>query len=383
MKYLASTHLALIGGLLVGTTSTHAQAFDPNEGASEVRTPAMYRPLPAHVVPPRYYQAAPAAAPTPSAPVAAAVPAYHAVPYTPQTIARQPTLVAPTYPAPGATAGTIAPLPALTAPVYAAPVAAAEAPAPAPMPNVVRAPDHDAPPEYTASTSTSRFTLGIEGFYDEYQEDSVSLIDKGYFAGITASYEQSLGASMYGAIEFRAARGSTDYESISGTIDDISQWDMETRLLTGYDHQHGKTKIYAGLGSRYFSDELKGKVASLGGLGYDRRIFQLYVPIGITHRFAAWGLTFTPNIEYDHLIWGNVSSRLGTIPGFTNIENEQTEGYGLRGELMMGQVDTAGRGWQVGPFVRYWDTPDSEVDGGFIEPENTRLQAGVGAKVLF
>ena len=192
---------------------------------------------------------------------------------------------------------------------------------------------------------------------------------------------------MYGAIEFRAARGSTDYESVSGTIDDIGQWDMEARLLMGYAptyYQQGRTKLYTGLGSRYFSDELKGKVASLGGSGYDRRIFQLYLPIGITYDFAAFGLTFTPNMEYDHLLWGNVSSRLGTLGGaFRNIENKQTEGYGLRGELMMGQVDARGKGWQFGPFVRYWDIPNSDADGGFIEPENTRLQAGAKMKFLF
>jgi hypothetical protein len=360
----------LVVSMFMVATPLGAHAFDPNAGASQARTPAMYQRLPSAVVPPRYYQNANAAAPIVNATsITAAAPTYSA----PQ-------------PAPyGLTTGTIAPLPTYSAPSYSTPIAVTEA-APMPTVNVVRVPENYTPPERTIS-SANRFTLGIEGFYDEYQEDSVSLVDEGYFAGITASYEHFFEPDWYGAIEFRAARGSTDYESVSGTIDSISQWDTETRALLGYTpahYQQGRTKFYTGLGTRYFSDELKGKTASLGGAGYDRRIFQLYLPIGITYEFAAYGLTFTPNVEYDKLLWGNVSSRLGTIGGaFRNLEHEQTEGYGLRGELLMGQMDERGRGWQFGPFVRYWDIPDSEVNGGFLEPENTRLQAGANLKYAF
>lgn len=357
-------HLTLLGGLLLATSSTAALAFDPNAGAVEVRTPAMYRPLPASIVPQRYYQ---------HAPVAASAPTYRA----PDTAPYQP--AEPIY----TPINTLAPLPMVSAPSYSVPLAPELPPAPAPA--LMQVPNNYTPPQRTIVTA-DRFTLGIEGFYDEYQEDSVSLVDEGYFAGVTASYEHFFQPDWYGAVEIRAARGSTDYESVSGTIDNISQWDTETRLLAGYSptyYQQGRTKFYAGLGARYFSDELKGKTSSLGDIGYDRRIFQLYVPIGITYEFAAYGLTFAPNVEVDKLLWGNVSSRLGTIPGFTNIENEQTEGYGLRGELMMGQMDERGRGWQFGPFVRYWDIPDSKVDAGFIEPENTRIQAGANLKYAF
>ena len=347
-----------------GALPTHA--FDPNEGAPPTIT-RQYRTLPESVVPARYYTD------TTLAPAAVeAAPAVIAPLPTPirNTPVEQPIAY-------------VAPAPAYVA----APIAPAYVPNNTPVNDVVRVEPSYAPTPAPQRNGKNRFSLGIEGYYDEYQEDSVALTDTGMFGGINASYTHYFRDDWYGEIDLRAAYGSTDYESISGTIDDINQWETDSRILAGYDSttQGGgqRIKAYLGLGNRYFVDELKGKTASLGGLGYDRRIYQLYLPIGVTYAFPAYGLTFTPNFEFDKLLWGNVSSRLGTIPGFQNIENEQTEGYGLRAEFMVGQTNENGRGWQFGPFVRYWDIPDSKVDAGFIEPENTRLQAGAKLKVLF
>jgi hypothetical protein len=371
--------LAFLGGLIVTATSPGAHAFNPNAGASDAQLPVMYQQrLPASVVPRRYYRNAPSTTPY-AAPVthAAAVPAYTPPPSTPYASSGNGLAPLPAYSAPA---------PAYTAPAYPAPTTYSAPMAQAPGTYVARTPQAYTPPPRTATPDDS-FTLGIEGYYDNYQEELVSLDSTGYFGGITASYEHSFNPDWYAAAELRAAYGSNDYESISGTIDGIPEWEVETRLLAGYTpryYQQRPLRLYTGLGTRYFSDELKGEVTNLGFAGYDRRIFQVYLPIGFTYQFAAYGLNFAPTIEYDKLLWGNVSSRLGTLGGpYRNIENEQTEGYGLRGELMMSQMDASGRGWQFGPFFRYWDIPDSDVDGGFIEPKNTRLQAGANVKYLF
>jgi hypothetical protein len=58
---------------------------------------------------------------------------------------------------------------------------------------------------------------------------------------------------------------------------------------------------------------------------------------------------------------------------------------------MMGQRYPNGMGWQFGPFLRYWNIPNSEFDTngafapgvGAIEPKNTRLQVGAKLKFLF
>lgn len=290
---------------------------------------------------------------------------------------------------------------AATAPVYAEapPPAVAYQPAMAAQPAPTAEPTPQTYPENSAFAAVQRDTslrprgrtsFGIEGYYDEYKEDSVSLVDQGIFGSITATHDYYFNDTVFATLDGRGSYGSTDYESISGTIDDITQWEIEGRVLIGRDanlSDASRFRYYTGLGGRYFVDELEGKVSSLGFAGYDRRIFQLYLPVGITYEFRAYGLQFAPNLEYNHLLYGYVNSRLGVIPGLYDLENTQDEGYGLRGEFLVGDINERGRGWQFGPFFRYWDIADSDIvtnpAGSWIEPENTRLQAGAKLKFLF
>lgn len=375
--------------LLAVAAPTHA--FDPNAGAEAIATAPRYAApttrLPTNIVPGRYYAQSPA-------------PAYTAAPVPQPTVIAPPPIQAPLAPAPvyaapqPATAATIAPLPEVRAlpseqfAVAATPAAGYVAPAN----TYPRQATPVAPPVYAQSRGykANRFTLGVEGYYDEYQEDVVDLEEQGYFGSVSAGYEHYFSPNYFGAIELRGSRGSVDYESISGTIDNIAQWETEGRLLFGYDQSYGagqRIKVYTGGGSRFFYDEFKGEVTSLGRSGYDRRILQFYIPVGITYEFQAYGLQFTPNIEYNHLIYGYVESRLQSIPGFQELNNYQHDGYGLRGELLVGRIDASGRGWQAGPFIRYWDIDDSDIDTtpAFtgLEPANTRLQLGAKFKYLF
>jgi hypothetical protein len=399
---------------LLAVLGTQALAFDPGAGAPNAATMqaapyATYAPLPEGVVPARYYQysaavptvARPASmntAPMPSNNVATIVPPAPLVAASPvaapmTTTVSTPALVAitpapaPTYNAPTYNA------PAYNAPAIAQPYAQIE---PAAGSNVrsnansyLRRPTSNQTANLRPVINTDRYSVGIEGYYDEYEEDSVDLKDQGVFGSITASYEHDFNAQWYGRAEGRGSYGNADYESISGEIDNIPQWELEARLLAGYNLLHGsaKTSFYSGIGTRYFVDELKGESTSLGALGYDRRILQVYLPIGFTYSFNAYGLQFTPNLEYDRLIYGHVNSRLQTIPGFYELNNIQTSGNGFRGELMMRALDGRGAGWEFGPFFRYWDIADSNDDtnpsGTWLEPENTRLQVGASVKYLF
>lgn len=44
-------------------------------------------------------------------------------------------------------------------------------------------------------------------------------------------------------------------------------------------------------------------------------------------------------------------------------DNTQHDGYGLRGEIMIGQKPSSVSdiGWEFGPFVRYWNIKDSNI----------------------
>ena len=92
--------------------------------------------------------------------------------------------------------------------------------------------------------------------------------------------------------------------------------------------------------------------------------------------------TLTPNLEYDAFLAGRVESKTRSIIG-TDLTNNQTifQGYGVRGEIMLGQKKTGGFGWEAGPFARYWHLKTSDLDhqtGAFVEPNNYRLQTGGG-----
>jgi hypothetical protein len=240
--------------------------------------------------------------------------------------------------------------------------------------------------------------VGIEGFYDQYQERVVDLTTRSKYGSLTGAWMHYFNPEMYTAIEGRASKGSENYKSVSGSVHGTDAWEFENRYLAGYDHEltpGQRYKVYIGLGGRYYIDEGKGEVTDTGFLGYDRRIFQLYMPIGTTYEFQAWGLTFSPNAEFDPLLYGYVNSRQQNISGGADGRNVQKTGFGIRGEFMMGQTDASGYGWQFGPFFRYWNMNNSDPDYSaahdegyppgyaLYEPHNLRWQVGAALRFLF
>lgn len=239
------------------------------------------------------------------------------------------------------------------------------------------------------------FRVGVEGFRDNYKEDTVKLTEHSDVVSVTADYIHDKNG-YFSTVQTRLSKGDDDYKSVSGTIKGITQYEGEARLLAGLRIPIGGTGgvqallPYVGIGSRYFYDKSKGTVTSLGFFGYDRRILQFYIPIGMMWSFNKWGYTFSPMAELDMLIYGKVHSRFRNFdPGAENLDNTQKRGYGLRGEFMVGQ-QYEDFGWQFGPFVRWWNINDSETDtvvgtqaGTYLEPENTRLQAGAAFRVNF
>ncbi len=388
-----------------------AQAWDPFAGADDGSSdPAAVQPTPkphnthVHREAPTthpfdstnqpHYTVSPAmhfAAPTPQPvtaqaytppPVYVQPPTYTPPPAAPQPVASyQPTAggapMTTTYAAPTA---AYAPQPANSFVVPPAPTyAAAE---PAAMPYQVYQP----PQSY--NTHSDHFRVGVDAFYDHYEEPDTfpDLKVNTIYGSIDGAWEHYYSSSWYSGLEGRVSFGKSHYKSNSGEIDNSPDWELDGRMLAGWQVPgRGNTlKIYSGLGTRYFLDYFKDD--AIPGT-YDRRIFQLYMPIGATYVYKANnGWTFTPNLELDPLLYGHVESRTNLILGDT-AESRQTlfSGIGVRGELMMGKISPEGRGWQFGPFFRYWDVDDSDPDftTGTLEPRNTRWQAGAKVEYLF
>lgn len=238
-----------------------------------------------------------------------------------------------------------------------------------------------------AALAADNFSLGLEGFRDHYQEPDpgVQVDEHADYGSVTGGWTHSYGRNFTG-LDGRASYGKDDYKSTSGVDNGIPQYEFEARLRQGLNVAMGGGTLspYIGLGTRYFYDKSKDTVTNLGFYGYDRRILQFYAPIGATYTFTSGSWTFAPNAEFDPLLLGKVNSRLQNGGGY-NITNTQSagSGYGIRGEFMVGQ-----KGWQVGPFVRYWHINQSDTttapDGSqWVEPRNERLQYGAALRFLF
>jgi len=238
-----------------------------------------------------------------------------------------------------------------------------------------------------------KFSFGLEGFTDNYEEPEpgVEVDEHATYGSITAGYTYNFNNAYFVGMEGRGSYGRNDYKSVSGTADNIPQYETEARLLGGMriPMQGGTTVFipYFGLGSRFYYDNSNGVVTSLGAAGYDRRILQFYAPIGFKMEITSGAWTYSPMIEFDPLLLGKVNSRLGNVPGFYNITNTQKNGYGWRGEFMIGQK-YQNYSWEAGPFFRYWKIDESETDTDqigqvFVEPKNTRIQAGAGLRFNF
>jgi len=236
--------------------------------------------------------------------------------------------------------------------------------------------------------------LGAALSHITYEEPDL-MEEKGLMLGLNAAYAYHQKAML--RAEFGFSFGSLDYSSpISGEINGIPNLMVELRGLAGYDFQVSSSTIltpFTGLGYRYLNDDSSGLVSNLGAAGYNREANYLYSPIGVTAYSvlnSTWSLDAT--LEYD-LFWkGLQKSHLSDANlGYSDIENEQNSGYGLRGSLNFHYAIENGT-YVFGPFIRYWDIDDSEVEpvyrygvlwGSGIEPANTSIEFGFNMAVLF
>lgn len=240
------------------------------------------------------------------------------------------------------------------------------------------------------------YSVGVEAFRDRYLEPGgVDVDEHSEYGSITGSYMHKWPQHAFVSAEFRGSYGSDDYKSPSGFINDIPQYETDTRVVGGVvlPFMHGTMSPFAGLGFRAFLDNNKGNVTNLNKFGYDRRIYQAYLPLGATYRFNYHNWIMAPTFEFDELLYGWVNSRLKNGGfGDDNVMNHQKAGggFGMRGDFMVGKMYDK-FGWQAGPFVRYWSIKASDIQvknvgGGLTpleEPKNTRLQTGLAAKILF
>lgn len=144
-------------------------------------------------------------------------------------------------------------------------------------------------------------------------------------------------------IEARGSHGQVDYTSVStGSSDGIDDYMFEFRGLGGYSFFISDRSIitpYVGYGYRYLNDDSAGKISTTGAAGYKRQSNYYYAPIGIESiTVFEEGGSIRVKLEYDYFCRGKQKSFLGAFPGYVDIENNQSDGYGYRASIRFHKV---------------------------------------------
>jgi len=224
-------------------------------------------------------------------------------------------------------------------------------------------------------------TVGAEFSYFKYEEPGV-MEEAGPMYGIFGKYvlrghgDYAVGSwgdfiagykeNFMAGADLKLAYAQVDYESQStGTLDDIDDYLIEVRAVTGYDFPVLTDTVltpYVGIGYRYLNDKSGGRNTTTGHFGYDRESEYVYVPFGFTTETplsSQWVANF--NIEYDFFVHGNQQSHLEDVSALLNtLQNDQEEGYGVRGSVQFAR-ETGNMEVLFGPYIKYWDVDDSNI----------------------
>lgn len=263
-----------------------------------------------------------------------------------------------------------------------------------------------------AAAPKDSFEIGTEISYFEYEEPNF-MEEDGVLAGIFGTYTRTIhenqphqgfgdlfrGGNGFNSftVDARFLYGKVDYTSTNtGSLDSIDDFLFEIRGLTGYDFPLSNDRLitlFLGLGYRYLNDDSSGDLTTTGAAGYERESNYLYLPVGVrffTPVDEAWSVT--ASVEYDWFLTGQQDSHLeDAIAGLNTIENDQKDGWGVRGSV---KIKREGERFDffVEPYVRYWKVDDSEVSpitymgvavGFGLEPENNSMETGARIGLSF
>lgn len=201
------------------------------------------------------------------------------------------------------------------------------------------------------------------------------------------------------ALDFRYMGGSTDYDGwlqttppTPYTIDDIGDYYLEGRVLMGeafYLSDSFSLWPYMGIGYRFLKNHANKKEG-----GYRRESNYVYVPLGTDIKYEiAPSWTFALNGEFDWFLKGRQVSQMSDVdPGYADVSNRQSQGYGVRFSARL-QKDFTHAGVFVEPFWRYWHIQNSDwqpmeymgmiTPYALMEPFNTTQEYGLKAGLVF
>lgn len=230
--------------------------------------------------------------------------------------------------------------------------------------------------------------LGPEVSYFKYEEthggDSV-MDETGVLYGIKTAVTGHTSNNLMWRLSGRFDFGELDYD---GQLQDGTPIELDTKDyivnlkgLLGWDFGSDRWRqtLYTGLGYRYWINDIESQY------GYVREVSWLYLPIGYeaaTPMGENW--IFRGAFEFDILAKGTVESHLKKF-GLSTIENDQDfgSGYGFGLNLdFIREVENSLK-WSIGCFVNYMHVDKTDVNQGFLEPENETTEVGLRVSFLF
>jgi len=240
------------------------------------------------------------------------------------------------------------------------------------------------------------FDLGLSVSHIKYEEPGF-MDEKGMMYGLDGDFAWRSASGIMLGLEGRGAYGEVEYngETWDGmplTIKDIPDYLLEGRGLIGIDAVSSEITVtpYTGLGYRYLNDGLQEKSSG----GYEREANYFYSPLGgelIAELGEGW--TLSVRLEYEVFWQGRQISHFSDVSSeYNDPENDQDEGYGVKGSLKIAKGGGGEIGFAVEPFVNYWKIEDSKTatltQNGFpvgevIEPKNESTEFGVSLKLIF
>lgn len=241
------------------------------------------------------------------------------------------------------------------------------------------------------------FTVGLGAHdynYRERVENSTIVRHDGVLVALAASYVETIGSGWFLKAHAEGASGEVDYRNDEGArANDLEQQVSLLELGVGRDLPIGRAVLTPSIavGVRTLIDDLGGRTASDGSVGYDREIYYAYVPVGLTLGVPVGRSQVSLSARYGFIFGGRSDSELSQADSRLPDLKLDIDGGHLWELNAALSVPLGQRALTFGPFVRRWSADASEsrtVRVGpdeilFFEPAARTTEAGLRVSLSF
>lgn len=241
------------------------------------------------------------------------------------------------------------------------------------------------------------FEVGAEVFDYRYRErvDGATVVrDDGTFVGLTLGYVETLRNGWFLRARGDGAAAEVDYRNDEGAeLRNIDQRISRFELGIGRDVALGRATLTpsVAIGGRTLDDDLGGRTASDGTVGYDREIAYVYLPIGLAIGMPAGRARLAVSARYGFIFGGHAKSELSQAdPALPDLDLDIDGGHMWELDATV-SLPLGRRAITAGPFVRRWSANRSEsrvvrfeaVEAEFFEPAARTTEAGLRVTFSF